>query len=125
MTVPNAKTPVPQADDPFFGLQNDSEWNALIGTQGDEENYVDGYIAAAIELASAVVEKRMYGERDTLVILYNARHGLELSLKVVVNRLNQMEVTNFRRLWCKPRKRGIFAFYDSDTRTAYGHAARR
>lgn len=99
MTMSNANNPVPQADDPFFHLPSDSEWNALIGQQGDEENYVDGYIQAAIELASAVIEKRMYSERDTLVmpILYNARHGLELSLKFAINRLNQMGVTNLHQ----------------------------
>jgi hypothetical protein len=89
MTVSNANTPAPQADDPFFSLSNDSEWNALIGQQGDEQNYADGCIQAAIELAGAVIEKRLYGERDTLVmpILYNARHGLELSLKFAIDRL--------------------------------------
>lgn len=78
--------------DPFFDLTEDSEWNACIGRQGTEENYVDGYIEAAIELASAVIEKRLYGQRDTLAmpILYNARHGLELALKLAINRLHDM-----------------------------------
>ena len=75
--------------DPFFDLTNDSTWNACIGRQGDEENYADGYIEAAIELASAVIEKGMYEKRDTLVlpILYNARHGIELNLKLVIGEL--------------------------------------
>lgn len=78
--------------DPFFDLPNDSEWNACIGRQGSEENYADGYIEAAIELASAVIDKRLYGQRDTLAmpILYNARHGLELALKLAINRLYDM-----------------------------------
>lgn len=78
--------------DPFFDLPDDSEWNACIGRQATEENYVDGYIEAAIELASAVIEKRLHGQRDTLAmpILYNARHGLELALKLAINRLHQM-----------------------------------
>ena len=90
----NANTPSAQGDDPFFWLPGDSEWNACIGRQGDEENYVDGYIEAAMELASAVIEKRMYGKRDTLVmpILYNARHALELSLKFAINKLYKIGV---------------------------------
>ena len=78
--------------DPFFELTDDSEWNACIGRQATEENYVDGYIEAAIELASAVIDKRLYGQRDTLAmpILYNARHGLELALKLAINRLYDM-----------------------------------
>ena len=51
--------------DPFFDLPDDSEWNACIGRQATEENYVDGYIEAAIELASAVIEKRLHGQRDS------------------------------------------------------------
>ena len=72
--------------DPFFHLTGNAEWNACIGPQGDEENYADGYIEAAIELATAVLEKEMYDKRDTLVlpILYNARHAIELNLKLVI-----------------------------------------
>lgn len=90
----DANTPASQADDPFFRLTDDSEWNACIGRQGTEENYVDGYIEAAIELASAVIDKRLIGARDTLImpILYNTRHALELSLKFVVSRLSAMGV---------------------------------
>lgn len=89
-----------QTDDPFFHLPGNSEWNALIGRQGDEENYVDGYIQAAIELATAVLEKKMYEKRDTLVlpILYNARHSVELSLKFAIHQLNEMGVTNFHEM---------------------------
>jgi len=62
---------------------NNPTWNACIGKQGHEENYLDGYIEAAIELAGAVLDKNMFEKRDTLVlpILYNARHALELALK--------------------------------------------
>lgn len=75
--------------DLFFDLSDDSEWNACIGRQGDEENYADGYIEAAIELAAAVLEKRMYEKRDSLVlpILYNGRHAIELTLKLVIGEL--------------------------------------
>lgn len=71
-------------NDPFFSTKaKDSVWNACIGAQGDVENYVDGYIEAALELVSNVIEKQQYIKRDTLAmpILYNARHALELSLK--------------------------------------------
>jgi hypothetical protein len=79
----------PYSDDPFFKRHADSLWNACIGEQGDEENYVDGYIEAAMELASSIINKKMYGKRDTLVlpILYNARHAVELLLKFVTARL--------------------------------------
>lgn len=72
--------------DPFFSIPENREWNACIGRQGDEENYADGYMEAAIELASAVIDKKMYEKRDTLVlpILYNARHAIELTLKLVI-----------------------------------------
>lgn len=77
------------AFDPFFEEIHDGEWNACIGVQGDAENYVDGYIEAALELAAAVLDKRLYASRDTLAmpILYNCRHGLELSLKYAIDRL--------------------------------------
>lgn len=70
--------------DPFFALtQESSEWNACIGNQGYPENYVDGYMEAALALVNAVIDHKQYGKRDTLAmpILYNARHALELSLK--------------------------------------------
>ncbi|MFA8442246.1 hypothetical protein [Yoonia sp.] len=80
--------------DPFFALPSNSEWNACIGRQGDEENYADGYIEAAIELATSVIEKEMYEKRDTLVlpILYNARHSIELNLKLVIGELVKFSV---------------------------------
>ena len=75
--------------DPFFGGLDETEWNACIGRQATEENYVDGYLEAAVELASAVIDKGLHGQRDTLAmpILYNARHGLELALKHAINQL--------------------------------------
>jgi hypothetical protein len=77
--------------DPFFEEIHDGQWNALVGRQGDELNYVDGYIQAALELATAILDKRLYGRRDTLIlpILYNARHAVELALKFCINRLHQ------------------------------------
>lgn len=78
------------AADPFFETIHDGEWNACVGIQGSPENYVDGYIEAALELASAVIDKRLVASRDTLAmpILYNCRHGLELALKYAIDRLH-------------------------------------
>ncbi len=80
--------------DPFFSLPQNSEWNALIGRQGDPTNYADGYIEAAFELANLIIEKRLYAQRDTLVmpILYNARHAVELHLKLVTKTLFDAEL---------------------------------
>ncbi len=76
-------------DDPFFKIIHDGEWNATLGRQGHEENYLDGYIEAAVELADAIVNKRLYGKRDTLIlpILYNARHATELNIKFAYDKL--------------------------------------
>lgn len=81
--------PDPFADDPFFKRRSGTHWIACIGRQGDEENYIDGHIDAAKALAEAVIEKKLFGARDTLVlpILYNARHAIELVLKFATDRL--------------------------------------
>ena len=83
-------TTTPSAPDPFFHLPGASEWNACIGSQGREEHYVDGYIEAAIELTTAILAKRLYRQRDTLVspILYSARHAVELNLKFATRASN-------------------------------------
>lgn len=80
--------------DPFFEQIRDGEWNACIGVQGDELNYVDGFLEAARILASAVIEQSLTGSRDSLAmpILYNARHGLELALKYVARALANLEM---------------------------------
>lgn len=85
-------TPISAAPDPFFETIHDSQWNACVGVQGNEQNYVDGYIEAALELASAVLDKELVASRDTLAmpILYNGRHALELSLKFAIDRLHAM-----------------------------------
>jgi hypothetical protein len=77
------------SEDPFFGLSEDSTWNACIGQQGDELHYIEGYLEAASELANAIIVKNMLAKRDTLVlpILYNARHAIELVLKYVTGQL--------------------------------------
>ncbi|MBY5820007.1 hypothetical protein HFN60_30925 [Rhizobium leguminosarum] len=76
-------------DDPFFKLDGESEWNAFIGRQGSFANYADGYIEAALDLATMMLSNRSYIQRDTLVlpILYNARHSIELHLKLIIGAL--------------------------------------
>lgn len=76
--------------DPFFDMTYGGDWNACIGRQGDPENYIDGYMEAAIELVAAVIDKQQYEKRDTLAmpILYNARHAVELTLKYAIDRLH-------------------------------------
>lgn len=102
--------PDPYQNDPFFKRVPDAKWNACIGTQGNEENYLDGYIEAAIELSDAIIQKKMFGKRDTLVlpILYNARHAVELALKFATDRFIEAGVVkdegrklshNIREYW--------------------------
>ncbi len=81
-------------NDPFFRLPADSDWNSCIGKQGTEENYLDGYIEAAMELVIAIIEKDMLEKRDTVVlpILYNGRHAIELVLKFIISRLEAIGV---------------------------------
>lgn len=81
-----------QEGDPFFEQVRDTKWNCCIGSQGDEENYADGYIEAALELVDAVISQESLSKRDTLVlpILYNARHAIELRLKLVIQSLLNM-----------------------------------
>ncbi len=69
---------MPSSPDPFFALIHDGQWNACVGVQGSEINYVDGYLEAARILAETVINRDLMGSRDTLAmpILYNARHGL-------------------------------------------------
>jgi hypothetical protein len=83
-------------NDPFFRVPADSDWNACIGKQGTEENYLEGYIEAAIELVTTIIEKKMLDKRDTVVlpILYNARHAIELVLKFTINRLAAIGVVS-------------------------------
>ncbi|HPI49894.1 MAG TPA: hypothetical protein PLH23_16600 [Hyphomonadaceae bacterium] len=94
-----AATNVAPATDPFFEVIHEPEWNACVGSQGDEQNYVDGYMEAAVEIVSALLDKKMIGSRDTLAmpILYNARHAIELSLKFAIGRLNRMGAVHVHR----------------------------
>jgi hypothetical protein len=78
--------------DPFFELGGDFQWNAYVGRQSDETAYADGYMEAALLMVNAVIDGRLMGSRDTLVmpILYNTRHGVELALKDAVRDLHRM-----------------------------------
>lgn len=80
--------------DPFFEVVHDGEWNACVGVQGSEINYVEGYLDGARMLADAVIDGKMLGKRDTLVmpVLFNARHGFELALKYVIAELVSLEL---------------------------------
>lgn len=80
--------------DPFFAVGQDFNWNACIGRQSDQESYADGFIEAEVEVINSLFEKELYGKRDTLVlpILYNARHGIELALKMAIGELVGMDV---------------------------------
>ncbi|WP_336080596.1 hypothetical protein [Thalassospira sp. CH_XMU1448-2] len=80
--------------DPFFTLSEDSTWNALIGRQGNKFNYADGYIEAAVDLSKGIIEQKKFGQRDTLClpILYNARHSIELHLKIVIGSFTEAGV---------------------------------
>ena len=84
--------------DPFFQVVHDGQWNACIGQQGDELNYVEGYLQAAQLLVDTLIEKELYGSRDTLAmpILYNARHGLELALKYTLRELAAIDMARER-----------------------------
>lgn len=84
--------------DPFFETFNNSEWNACIGRQGDESNYVEGYLYSAQLLVDTLIEQNLFGSRDTLAmpILYNARHGLELALKYILRELTDIGMANKR-----------------------------
>lgn len=106
------------ANDPFFKRKLDPQWNACIGMQGDEENYLEGYIEAAKELVNAVIEKEMLGKRDTLVlpILYNARHAVELVLKFTVDRLVEAHIMNVARR----RTHNILAYWNDISEASLG-----
>jgi len=84
--------------DPFFQVFHDGQWNACIGEQGEELNYVEGYLLAAQLLVDTLIEKELYGSRDTLAmpILYNARHGLELALKYILRELAAVDMARER-----------------------------
>ena len=75
--------------DPFFHIPANKEWNALVGKQGERLSYAEGYLEAALELSKQIILQKLYGQRDTLAmpILYNARHAIELHLKMFIDEL--------------------------------------
>ena len=49
--------------DPFFEVLNDGDWNACIGKQGDEINYVEGYhVAKGFDYLSGPAAQRSSGK---------------------------------------------------------------
>jgi len=81
--------------DPFFSLPNNSStWNACIGPQGEEMNYIEGYIEAALLLCETLIENWLLMQRDTLAmpILYNGRHAIELILKYTAKNLSRLKL---------------------------------
>jgi hypothetical protein len=80
----------------IFKAAHDGTFNACVGENGihDLRTYAEGYIESSILLLEAIVEKRLLGQRDTLVhpILYSARHAIELSIKHVLFELNKCDV---------------------------------
>lgn len=90
----------PAATDPFFEVIRDTHWNACVGRQGNELNYVDGYMEAAQRLVTVLMDNQLFASRDTLAmpILYNARHALELSLKFTINHLHRISAVSARHM---------------------------
>jgi hypothetical protein len=95
MTAPKSKD-TPDGADPFFRGNGNITWNACIGRQGEEENYVSGYIEAALLLVETLIRQKLLVQRDTLIfpILFNARHAIELNLKMIIRRLVSVGVIN-------------------------------
>jgi len=72
--------------EPFFLPFGDTNWNACLGTQGSERAYYRGYLRSAILLAEDVINNDRFADVDSVVlpILFNARHAVELNLKLLV-----------------------------------------
>jgi hypothetical protein len=77
--------------DPFFSKGQTTEWNACIGIQSDKETYADGYMNAALELVGNLIDNKRHDMCDSLAmpILYNARHSLELLLKLLIAKFSE------------------------------------
>lgn len=95
---------------PFFLYVSDPQWNACIGKQGDELDYISGYIDAAVILIRSVIDQDLYSQRDKVVMpsLYMARHGVELVLKFAINELVKMGVLASRH----PKNHDVQSHYD-------------
>ena len=91
MTEENASGPADQQVDPFFEQIADSQGNACTGPQGHELHLVEGYLQASSLLADAAANGDVRVKDELIMpILYNVRHGLELSLKYAVRELAKM-----------------------------------
>lgn len=107
--------------DPFFNLTDDSEWNACVGPQGYELNYVDGYLEAAHLLVTELITQERLVQRDTLAmpILYNTRHSIELLLKYVLRELAGQDLI----LRIPPTSHNIKAYWDALASSPLGDEA--
>ena len=94
--------------DPFFEKAANTEWNACIGIQGNEDHYIFGYIEAAELLSERILGEKLWSKRDTLIlpILYVTRHGLELALKKVCDSFFNLGILTER-----PKKVHDIKFY--------------
>ncbi|MGJ8641148.1 MAG: hypothetical protein ACSHYA_17285 [Opitutaceae bacterium] len=81
------------ADLDIFKVTYASDYVACVGENGfhDYETYATGYMRAAHHLLDKIAADNLLLERDTIVfpILYNARHGMELSLKGILIELTR------------------------------------
>tara|TARA_R110002020_G_scaffold135207_3_gene301951 strand:- start:1016 stop:2215 length:1200 start_codon:yes stop_codon:yes gene_type:complete len=77
--------------EPFFLPIGDTNLNACLGKQGSERSYYRGYIRSAILLVEDVLNNERFADFDSVVlpILFNARHGVELNLKFILNTFNE------------------------------------
>lgn len=84
--------------DPFFHIPENAEWNACIGDQSDPLFYAKGYIEAGLALSEFILRDELHGERDTLImpILYNARHSVELYLKLAIDEFSRVRIVTAR-----------------------------
>ena len=79
---------------PFFTIPAGSEWNAFSGEQTEPILIAEGYVKAALKLATTILQQNLFGDRDTFVmpVLFGARHGVELYLKLYIGRLAECGV---------------------------------
>jgi hypothetical protein len=105
----------------IFEPTHSGRYNACVGhnSQHDMRTYAEGYLQSAQILIDQIFEKDMGYERDTLVhpILYSARHSIELSIKHVLNKLNETDIKteerdihghSLKELWCRFKEQTTF-----------------
>jgi hypothetical protein len=105
----------------IFEPTHSGRYNACVGhnSQHDMRTYAEGYLQSAQILIDQIFEKEMGPEGDILVhpILYSARHSIELSIKHVLNELNETDIKteereihghSLKKLWCRFKKQTTF-----------------